>query len=48
MNRAYENIVRYATVKYAMIDVIKYPPKGFEEVVLKNFWLKREIILKDV
>jgi len=29
-NEAYSNIVRYSNIKFAMIDAIKNPPKGFE------------------
>jgi hypothetical protein len=29
-NEAYSNIVRYCNIKYAMIDAINNPPKGFE------------------
>ena len=47
-NNGYANIVKYCNVKFAMIDMIKDPPKGFEEVVKKNFWLKKAEILKDV
>ena len=31
-----------------MIDAIKNPTKGFEEVILKNFYLKKDMILKEV
>ena len=39
-NEAYSNIVRYSNVKFAMVDTIKNPPKGFEEVVKRHFYLK--------
>ena len=45
-NNAYENIVKYANLKYAIIDMINKPPKGFESVILKHFWLKKEEIIK--
>jgi len=41
-NQAYANIVRYSNVKFAMIDAIKNPPKGFESVIRRNFFLKKE------
>ena len=28
-NEAYANIVRYSNIKYAMLENIKNPPKGF-------------------
>lgn len=46
MNRAYENIIKWGTIKHAIIGHIKNPPMGFEEVILKNFWLKKQILLE--
>jgi len=48
LNRAYCNIVRYCNVRFAMIEQIRDPPKGFEKVVKTHFRLKKDIILKDV
>jgi len=47
-NEAYSNIVRYSNIKYAMIEQIKSPTKGFEEVIRRHFYLKKEQILKEV
>ena len=47
-NEGYANIVRYCNVKFAIIDTIKNPPKGFESVVRSNFYLKKNEILKEV
>ena len=47
-NRGYQNIVKYCNVKYAMIDTIKNPPKGFEKVVKTSFYLKKKMILEEV
>ena len=47
-NEAYSNIVRYANIKYAMIEQIKKPSKGFEEVIKRHFYLKKEQILEEV
>jgi len=44
-NRAYSNIVRYATVKYAMVAQLQKPPVGFEDVVAEHFASKRGSIL---
>lgn len=38
-NEGYSNIVRYCNIKYAMIESIRNPPEGFEEVN-KNDYLK--------
>ena len=47
-NEAYSNIVRYCNIKFAMIEQIKKPSKGFEEVIKRHFYLKKEQILKEV
>jgi len=31
-----------------MIDMIDNPPPGFEKVILSNFYLKKNIILREV
>lgn len=35
-------------VRWAMMETINYPPKGFEEVVNLHFWLKREEICNQI
>ncbi|WP_210131859.1 hypothetical protein [Staphylococcus sp. GDK8D30P] len=47
-NEGYSNIVRYCNVKFAIIDAIKNPPKGFEKVIKRNFYLKKKVILEEV
>ena len=47
-NRSYCNIVKLANIKYAMIEQIKKPPVGFEEVVLKSFYLRKDAIYKEI
>jgi ubiquitin-activating enzyme E1-like protein 2 len=47
-NTAYSNIVRIGNIRYAMIEAIRHPTKGFEDVILKSFYLKRDMILKEV
>ncbi len=41
-NEAYSNIVRLGNVKYAMIEQIKNPPKGFEDVIQRHFYAKKK------
>ena len=48
LNNAYSNVVRISNLKYAMNDQITNPTKGFEEVILKSFFLKKDVILKEV
>eukprot|EP00347_Sterkiella_histriomuscorum_P007708 403347869 len=47
-NEGYSNIVRYCNVKFAMIDAIKNPPAGFEKVIKRSFYLKKNEILREV
>ena len=47
-NEAYSNIVRYSNIKYAMIEQIKKPSLGFEEIIRRHFYLKKDQILKEV
>ncbi|KAL4506801.1 hypothetical protein ABPG72_001222 [Tetrahymena utriculariae] len=46
-NEAYSNIVRYCNIKYAMIDQIKNPPEGFQAVIMRHFYLKKQEILEE-
>mgnify|MGYP000926696280 CR=1 FL=1 len=46
-NEAYCNIVRYCNIKFAMIDQIRNPPKGFETVIRRHFYLKKDEILEE-
>ncbi|EGR33396.1 ubiquitin-like modifier activating enzyme 6, putative, partial [Ichthyophthirius multifiliis] len=47
-NRAYQNIVKYCNIKFAMIDQILNPPKGFEDVIQRHFYIKKNEILSEV
>ena len=47
-NEGYSNIVRYCNIKYAMIGQIKNPSKGFESVIQRHFYLKKEEIMEEV
>lgn len=47
-NEGYSNIVRLCNIKYAMIGQIKTPSEGFEEVIRRHFYMKREVIMKEV
>ena len=47
-NEAYSNIVRYCNIKYAMVDQMKNPPKGFETVIKRHFYLKKDEIMEEV
>ena len=46
-NEGYSNIVRLCNIKYAMIKKIKTPIQGFEEVIHRHFYLKRDVIMKE-
>ena len=47
-NEGYSNIIRYNNIKWAMVEQIKNPTKGFEDVILTHFFLKKDKILKEV
>jgi len=47
-NEGYSNIVRYANVKFAMLGQLKSPPRGFESVVKRHFYVKRFEVMKEV
>jgi hypothetical protein len=45
-NEGYSNIVRYGNVKYAMLGQLKNPPKGFETVIKRHFYIKKADVMK--
>ena len=47
-NEGYANIVRYCNIKFAIIEQIKNPPEGFEKIIKRNFYLKKNVILNEV
>ena len=47
-NEGYANIVRYANVRFAMLGQLKNPPKGFESVVKRHFYIKKFEIIEEV
>jgi ubiquitin-protein ligase len=47
-NEGYSNIVRYANVRFAMLGQLKNPPRGFESVVQRHFYVKKHEIIKEV
>ena len=48
LNTGYANVVRYGTLKYAIIEQLKNPTPGFEDVIRRNFFLKKEMVLEEV
>lgn len=48
LNNGYANIVRYGNLKYAIIEQIKNPTRGFEDVIRRSFFLKKDQILAEV
>ena len=46
-NEGYSNIVRVGNINFAMVNMIKKPPSGFEDVVRRHFYIKRDVILKE-
>ena len=47
-NIGYQWEVRYGNIRFAMIEMMKNPPRGFEEVVREHFRSKKKEILETV
>jgi len=47
-NKAYQTIVKYGTIKYAMVNMLKNPPEEFKELVKAHFKNKKEEIITQV
>ncbi len=47
-SRAYNENIRKQNVRYAIIEQIKNPPRGYEEIVHKHFSLQKAKILKTI
>ena len=47
-NVAYSNIVKLCNIKFAMIENLKNPPKGFEDVIKLHYYLKKDFVLEDM
>ena len=47
-NEGYSNIVRYCNIRFAMIDQLRNPSKGFENVIRRHFYLKKDEIMTEV
>lgn len=45
-NIGYQMEVKYGNLKFAMIDHLKNPPKGFETIIREHFKIKKQEILK--
>jgi len=41
----YNNTLRLSTLRHAIIEPLKYPPKGFEDVVRRHFAMLRKRVL---
>lgn len=47
-SKSYNNNIQYENIRWAMIDQIKNPPHGYEEVVKNHFKLKKNDIINVV
>ncbi len=48
LNRGYSNIVRYGNAKFAILEQLRNPAKGFEDAIKASFFLKKDKILADI
>jgi baculoviral IAP repeat-containing protein 6 (apollon) len=47
-DKAYSDNIRYQTAQWAMVNQMKSPSPGFEEVIRAHFAIKGDIILKQL
>ncbi|KHN86885.1 Baculoviral IAP repeat-containing protein 6 [Toxocara canis] len=47
-SRDYDANIRQATVRWAMLEMIRHPPVAFRDVVMRHFWLKRDEIISQI
>ncbi|CAD8122682.1 unnamed protein product [Paramecium sonneborni] len=47
-NRGYCNFIKIQNIRYAMIEQLQKPPRGFEEVIKKSFYLRKDLIKKEI
>lgn len=45
-SNAYNRAVRHGTLQYAMLDIIRSPPRGFEDIVKQHFLAHRSDIMQ--
>jgi ubiquitin-protein ligase len=43
---SYNNEIKLGTIKYAILNQLKYPEEGFEDAIKNHFKLKKDIIYK--
>ncbi len=42
----YNEVIRQGTLRWAILEQLKYPSPGFEEVIRTHFKIKKEYVLK--
>uniref|UniRef100_F1KPF7 Baculoviral IAP repeat-containing protein 6 n=1 Tax=Ascaris suum TaxID=6253 RepID=F1KPF7_ASCSU len=47
-SRDYDANIRQATVRWAMLEMIRHPPVAFRDVIMSHFWLKRYEIISQI
>uniref|UniRef100_A0A7E4VTD5 UBC core domain-containing protein n=1 Tax=Panagrellus redivivus TaxID=6233 RepID=A0A7E4VTD5_PANRE len=47
-SRDYDANIRAMTVRWAMLENLRHPPKAFEDVVRRHFWMKRDEIFLQI
>ena len=47
-SKAYNADLREQTVRWGMVEMLRHPPKGFEEIVTTHFRLKKDEIRQQV
>ena len=47
-NTGYSNIIRYTTAKFAILEHLKTPTKGFEQAIHRTFFVKKQFIIDEI
>lgn len=47
-NRGYCNFIKIQNIRYGMIEMLQKPPVGFEECIKKSFYLRKDLIMKEI
>ena len=47
-SRDYDSNIRNQTVRWGMLEQLRHPPRGFEDVISRHFWIKRDEIYDQI
>ncbi len=47
-SQSYNDNIRQQNIRWAMVDQLKNPSRGFEEVIRNHFCLKKDIVVEEI